>query len=178
MKKQILLAGALLISFAAFSQTKENKKSEHGTQVRTVAKSETEAQAHGSIVSGVASSKSQGTAEAKAERLSNRSERMERNEARKEAGEDRREASAARREEAKTAKEVRADAIIGIEAGEKAEKGTQAEKEIKADKAVKAEIKGRNGSKAGVKTQTGTGVKLSRPNIKVGNRLNVGAGIF
>ena len=173
MKKQILIAGALLLSFAAFSQTKENTRNDHGTQVSTVAKSETEARAHGDIVSGVASSKSQGSAEARAER-------RQRHEARKASDNANKDAASTRREEARAERADQVESGINIESGDRVKKDSEADKGVKAKNGVKAEadIKGHHGSKAGIKTGVGTDVQLSRPNIKVGSRLNVGAGIF
>lgn len=143
MKKQILLAGAILLSVSAFSQTKENTKKEHGTQVSTVAKTETEVQSHGTVVSDVASSKSQATTEAKADRLISRSERMQ------------------RKEEHKASGKAHNDIASDRRTGEKSQ-----------DMGIKGS------AKAGVKARTGTEVKLSRPNIRVNNRLNAGIRIL
>ena len=178
MKKQVLLAGALLLSFTAFSQAQENNRNEHGSQVRTVAKSETEAQLHGDIVSAVASSKSQASADARAERLFTRSERRERKEARRASHESNRESASQRREEAKAG--ILTETGIEMGGADRAEKGSKGDKGIKARTGINTEtgIKGNGRSKAGVKTSVGTDVQLSRPNIKIGSRLNVGAGIF
>lgn len=56
MKKQILMIAAIVISVSAYSQTKENIHKEHGTEVNTVARTESEARLHGKAVSTVASS--------------------------------------------------------------------------------------------------------------------------
>lgn len=65
MKKQILLAALIVVSVSAYSQTKENTnaKNEHGTAVSSVAKVQGDATQHGEIVSTVASSKAQGSAD-------------------------------------------------------------------------------------------------------------------
>ncbi len=65
MKKQILLAALIVVSVSAYSQTKENTnvKNEHGSEVSSVAKVQGDATQHGEIVSTVASSKAQGSAE-------------------------------------------------------------------------------------------------------------------
>lgn len=65
MKKQVLLAALIVVSVSAYSQTKENTntKNEHGTEVSSVAKVQGDATQHGEIVSTVASSKAQGSAE-------------------------------------------------------------------------------------------------------------------
>lgn len=65
MKAKILLAALIVVSVSAYSQTKENtnKKNEHGTEVNSVAKVQADATRHGEIVSNLASSKAQGSAD-------------------------------------------------------------------------------------------------------------------
>lgn len=79
MKAKILLAALIVVSVSAYSQTKENTKkerstevkkepgtevkNEHGTEVNSVAKVQGDATQHGEIVSTVASSKAQGSAD-------------------------------------------------------------------------------------------------------------------
>ena len=178
MKKKVLLAGAFLLLFTAFSQAQENNRNDHGSQVRAVAKSETEAQSHGEAVSAVASSKSQGSVDARAERLLTRSEKRERKEARRASHESNKELASQRREEAKAG--ILTETGIEMGGADRAKKGSKDNKGIKARTGINTEtgIKGNGRSKAGVKTRVGTDVQLSRPNINIGNRLNVGAGIF
>lgn len=61
MKKQILLAALIVISVSAYSQTKENARNEHGTEVNSVAKVKGDATLHGETVSTIASSNAQNT---------------------------------------------------------------------------------------------------------------------
>jgi hypothetical protein len=169
MKKQLLLAGAILLSAAAFSQTRENPKSEHGTQVRTVAKTETgETQSHGTAVSAVASSKSQGSAETRAERAILRSERRQMKEEQKASGRSHEDVSAdPKHVEGDRRTSERSHDGVSIEGRTRGmSHGTDARKGPKA------------GVKTGVKAGAGADVKLSRPNIRGNSRLNAGARIL
>ncbi len=165
MKKQLLLAGAILLSAAAFSQTRENTKSEHGTQVRTVAKTETgETQSHGTAVSAIASSKSQGSAETRAERAILRSERRQMKDEQRASG--------------RTHDDVSADPKH-VDGDRRASGRTHDGVSIEGRTMGKSHgTDARKGPKAGVKAGAGADVKLSRPNIRGNSRLNAGARIL
>ncbi len=81
MKALLLTTGALLITAVSFAQTDDTKKNAHGTTVSSTAKSTTDADNKGKVVSEVASSKSQAglhrqnTPEAKAARAARKAER-------------------------------------------------------------------------------------------------------
>lgn len=165
MKKQILLAGAILLSASAFSQTSENTKSEHGTQVRTVAKTETgETHSHGTAVSAVASSKSQGSAETRADRSISRSERRQMKEEQKASGRSHEDVSA-------DPKHVNGD----HRTSERSHDGVSMEGRTRG---MSHGTDVRKGPKTGVKAGAGANIKLSRPNIRGNSRLNAGARIL
>lgn len=63
MKAQILLAVLIVVSVAAYSQTKENTKNEHGAELSSVAKVKGDAPIHGETVSTLATLKAQGSAD-------------------------------------------------------------------------------------------------------------------
>lgn len=150
MKKQLLLSAAILLSVSAFSQTRENTRREHGNQVSTVAKTQTEVGTHGAEVSAVASARSQASLEAKAER---RAERMQ------------------RKEEHRTRERSQNDVASERRTRERSQNDAASERRIR-ERSQDIEIKG--SSKAGVKAGKGTDVKLSRPNVRVKSRLNGG----
>lgn len=150
MKKQLLLSAAILLSVSAFSQTRENTKREHGTQVSTVAKTQTEAGTHGAEVSAVASARSQASLEAKAER---RAERMQ------------------RKEEQRTSRRSQNDIATERSTRERSQNDAATERRTR-ERSEDMDIKG--SSKAGVKAEKGTHVKHSRPNVRVKSRSNGG----
>lgn len=107
MKTKLLIGAALLFSAAAFAQSpgtgKQKNRPNHGTDVSTVAKSETEGQAHGTAVSTTASGKAQASVNRKNQTAEQREMRRTERESNRE-----------------TRKQEHKDVVAGIKADAKA----------------------------------------------------------